>query len=407
VLNNRVIFSRLLFAGAALLGFSVAALPQSVPGSSAPAPAQSAGPKPKTAAEQFKNIQVLKDVRADQLLPSMRYITVALGVECGFCHVPEHFDSDDKPQKATAREMMKMLFAIDADNFHGRREVTCFTCHQGHSRPMSIPVLPGPETAMAPSIAGMPMGGPRPAGSRENQEMTPGNPAPAASLPKMDDILADYAKALGGPDAIRKIETRSEKGTVEMAARNFHAPMDVFRKAPDMALAILHSPMGDITEGFDGSAGWESRGKRGARPETGDELLRVAEWADFFPALDLKRDYSRAMVNGIEKIDGQDAYRVFAWRKGGGREELYFDVQTGLLVRVDELIDSPLGSLPMETDYHDYRSVDGVKFPFTIRVARMDGATIYKWDQIETNVPLQDGRFAMPPPPPSEGAVQK
>ena len=89
----------------------------------------------KTAAQQYKNIQVLKDIPADQLIPTMQFIAGSLGVECDFCHVKRQFDKDDKPEKKTARRMMEMMFAINKDNFKGEREVTCNTCHRGSPHP--------------------------------------------------------------------------------------------------------------------------------------------------------------------------------------------------------------------------------------------------------------------------------
>lgn len=348
----------------------------------------------KTAAEAYKNIQVLKDIRADQLIPSMRYITAALGVRCEFCHVEDHFDSDDKPEKGRARDMIKMMMAINADNFRNRREVTCYTCHAGHSHPMSIPAIAQPAEMASASAAP----NSQPAAPGENHEAAAGNASepPSAPMPTVDEILAKYTQALGGADALQKMTSRTESGSVEIPSRNIHATMEVFRKAPDKALATLHTPAGNIVEGFDGTTAWESRGNRGAREETGDELVRVHEWAAFIPGLDLKTEYSRPMVAGIEKINGHDAYRVFAFRKGGSRERLYFDTQSGLLVRLDTLIDSPLGSLPEESDYVDYRDVSGVKLPFTIRVSRVESTTIYKWDKVEANVAVDDARFAMP-----------
>src|ERR1700719_276666 len=102
-----------------------------------------AGPETqKTAVEAFKNIQVLKDIPAGELMPSMRYVSAALGVGCDYCHGADHFDNDDKPTKQRARNMMKMVFAINQDNFNGRREVTCYTCHRGAAKAANIPPLP-------------------------------------------------------------------------------------------------------------------------------------------------------------------------------------------------------------------------------------------------------------------------
>ena len=107
----------------------------------APRPVQTSGEQPpKKAEEQFKNIQVLKGVPADQLFPTMQFITASLGVECDFCHVQGAFDKDDKKPKAIARKMMEMMFAINKDNFDGHREVTCYSCHRGNAKPMAIPV---------------------------------------------------------------------------------------------------------------------------------------------------------------------------------------------------------------------------------------------------------------------------
>jgi hypothetical protein len=80
----------------------------------------------KTAGETFKNIEVLKDIPASELIPSMRYVAASLGVGCDYCHQADHFDNDDKPTKQRARNMMKMMVAINQDNFNGKREVTCY-----------------------------------------------------------------------------------------------------------------------------------------------------------------------------------------------------------------------------------------------------------------------------------------
>src|ERR1700730_1248785 len=76
--------------------------------------AQSAGvpatasAEPKKAEEQFKNIQILKGVPADQVMPAMQFIAASLGVGCEFCHVQGAFEKDDKKTKQTARKMMPM-----------------------------------------------------------------------------------------------------------------------------------------------------------------------------------------------------------------------------------------------------------------------------------------------------------
>jgi len=350
------------------------------------------------------NIQVLKDIPADQLIPAMRYITAALGVECDYCHVPNHFDSDDKPHKLTARKMMTMMFAIDKDNFNGRREVTCYTCHRGAAHPEGVPVLG--EMANASPMNGM-AGGRNGMGTGPQNGSAPGangSNAPAAPAVSVDAILAKYTDAIGGTAALGKITSLEERGTATMPARGgMQMQVEEARKAPDKALLILNLPNGkQVQRGCNGTVAWEAFPGRGAEELTWDDLVRAKQWATFIPGLNIKQDFAREQVVGTDKIGDATAYRVMAVRKGGGRVLFDFDEQSGLLLRISERIESPLGALPQNTDYSDYRDVDGVKLPFSVTVTQVQGPTVYKWDSIQANVPVDDSRFEKPAEKPAQ-----
>ncbi|HWG57628.1 MAG TPA: c-type cytochrome [Candidatus Acidoferrales bacterium] len=352
----------------------------------------------KTAAEYYKNIQILKDIPANQLIPSMQYISVALGVGCDFCHVPGDRAKDDKREKQTARKMMTMMFAINKDNFNARPQVSCYTCHRAASHPAAMPSLP--ELASA-TPAEMPAANAMQRGEGNRPAQGAAGAAAAPAGPSAADILQKYVQALGGENAIAKISTLSEQGTVEAPARGPQgsapqpATMETIRKTPDKALAILHRGNGAVTQGFDGSAGWEQRGTR-VTDETGDALARVKLWAEFIPGLNLAKN-PRARVMGTEKVGDHEAYRVVVF-ESGAPVTYDFDTQSGLLLRVATRITTPLGSLPVATDYDDYRDVSGVKVPFTVRTVRMEGTTTDKWNQVQANVPVEDSRFAKPAP---------
>ena len=89
----------------------------------------------KTAAETYKNIQVLKDLPASDLMPTMKSFASSLGVKCTFCHVMGAFEKDDVHKKDVARKMILMARQINTDNFHGHMRVTCWTCHRGAEEP--------------------------------------------------------------------------------------------------------------------------------------------------------------------------------------------------------------------------------------------------------------------------------
>ena len=101
----------------------------------------------KTAVQAYKNIQILKDIPADQLVPAMQFISASLGVECEFCHVEHAMEKDDKKEKQTARQMMTMMFAINKESFNGRREITCYSCHRGSHDVTGTPIIAEVTTA--------------------------------------------------------------------------------------------------------------------------------------------------------------------------------------------------------------------------------------------------------------------
>lgn len=114
--------------------------------SAIPLTAQDSSPQAtKTAGEAFKNIQVLKDMPASDLMPTMKSFTVALGVKCSYCHVMGAFDKDDIHKKEVARHMIQMAHEINANHFHGHMRVTCWTCHRGAEEPPAHPEEPAKQ----------------------------------------------------------------------------------------------------------------------------------------------------------------------------------------------------------------------------------------------------------------------
>lgn len=332
---------------------------------------------PKRAEEQFKNIQVLKGIPADSLIPAMQFITASLGVECEYCHVQGAFEKDDKKPKQTARQMMEMMFAINKDNFHGHTEVTCNTCHRGSTDPKAIPALMTEE--------------PKP--EAEETKMAEGDEK-EFSGPAADELFDKYLKAVGGAAAVEKVESRVMKGTITFGDRN--VPIDIYSKAPDMRISYTHTPDGDSVTAFDGHEGWLAAPKRPVREMHGPDIDGASIDADLHFAAHLKTMFSGAKVLGVEKIDGHEAYVVVGQREGKTPLRLYFDEKSGLLLRLLRLGETPLGRLPTQIDYADYRGVGGVTIPYKWTLARPGGKFTIQLSEVKQNVPVEDGRFQRP-----------
>ena len=361
-------------AAAVLAGTALIAGAQAPP---APGPSPAPPAAPKTAGEAFKNVRVLKDIPADQLIPTMQFISASLGVECNYCHVQGAFEKDDRKPKKAARTMMQMMAAIDKDNFDGDRDVTCFTCHRGSPKPESIPAVATEEPKPEPEVAA------------------------TAALPTADQVLAKYAQAVGA-EALEKVTSRVQKGQL-LGFGGREMPIEVFDKAPDKRLSVMQTPRGEMITAYDGNRGWLT-GREGPQPMSAAEAEAARLDADLRFPLDVKRLFTAFAVRSSETIDGRDAVLLLARNEGQPPLKLYFDAQTGLLLREERYADTALGYLPTRIDYADYRDVDGVKVPFRWTLARPGGRFTIQVDSTQQNVPIDDAKFAMPAAPPPKPA---
>ncbi len=79
-----------------------------------------------------------------------------------------------------------------------------------------------------------------------------------------------------------------------------------------------------------------------------------------------------------------------------GQETLYFDSQSGLLVRRMTILRTALGGIPQQYDYSDYRDVNGVKIPFVTKVSTPENIQTRTITEAQFNVPLNNNEFAVP-----------
>jgi photosynthetic reaction center cytochrome c subunit len=330
----------------------------------------------KTASQQFKNIQILKDVPADQIIPAMQFISASLGVECEYCHVEHAFDKDDKKPKVTTRKMMEMMFNINKETFEDQREVTCFTCHQGGAHPASIPAVGVHEKLL---------------------EMTEDAAASEAAKPAAESLLDKYLAVVGGADAVKKVTSRVEKGSLT-GFRDQTAAIEIFAKAPDKRISVVHMKEGESVTAYDGKVGWLSVPGR-VHMMNGAESAGARLDADMEFATHVKTFYPKWTTMPGEKIDGRETWLVVG-KEGSPPLKLYFDQKSNLLLRMVRYTDSPLGYNPTQIDYADYRDAGGVKIPYRWTISRPGNIFTVQVEQMQQNVPVDDAKFVPPPAAP-------
>ena len=354
-------------------------------------------PQEKTVEQVAKNIKVLAGMPQSQLIPVMNFFSASMGRRCSFCHVNNQgqwdYASDAKPEKAAAREMIKLVMDINKTTERLKLDpVSCYTCHRGRPSPQSIPALPLPLPSPPPNGAGP--GGPTPGATPQ------ASPSPTPALPSADEIFSKYAATLGGQAAIDKLKSRTAKGTITQANGNSFQ-FELSQAAPDKFYLLVTTPQGAVERGFNGQVGWEKTA-RGVREITGTELINFKTTNGLFTLLKLKEQYSKPPRVRKDKLGDRDVYVVDGTTADNQRLRLYFDAASGLLLRRVTTMSTIVGIIPDQVDLEDYRDADGLKFPFTARAATIElgnPTSTRTFIEVKLNAPVDESKFNMPPAP--------
>jgi photosynthetic reaction center cytochrome c subunit len=356
-----------------------------------PAVAQTAPAEKQIMVEDiFKNVQVLKGIPVDEFMDTMGFFAASIGLNCTGCHVPQALQdwsrfADDVPRKRIARGMIRMVDSINKEKFGGRRMLTCWSCHRGTQAPELIPSLAAQYT-VAPD-------------DPNAIEMVPDAP----KLPTAEQVLDKYIKAAGSAQSLAALTSWVAKGTIEgFDTYHVKVPVEIYAKAPAQSVMVLHTQIGNSSVVFNGTEGWFAALDRplplmpmtpgaeidGARLDAmlafpGSIKQALTDWKTGFPPTTI----DDKLVNIIQ---GTGAAKT--------RVKLYFDDKSGLLTRQVRYSDTPIGMVPTQEDYTDYRDVAGVKLPYHIVITWTDGQHDILLNEIQPNVAIDPAQFAKPAP---------
>ncbi len=364
--------------GAWLVGFGLAGH----------AKAQTAAGKAPTAGETFKNVTTgpLKSLTVDDFMASMGVISADLGLDCADCHPGAGTDHVnwviDTPQKITARKMINMVGAINQANFGGAQMVTCWTCHHGREMPASSISLD--------KLYGSP--------NDEKDDLVTQGPGE----PTGPQVLDKYVAALGGAQKLAGLTSWIATGTsLGYEGLGGGGSFQIFAKAPDERATMItfkdHPERGDSARAYNGMTGWFKQ-PRAAVPEyelRGSELdgMRVDALMSF-PG-QLKTALTAFRTNTADLGD-RDTEVVQGSGPHGYLVTMYFDKKTNLLIRTVRFSKSPVGRVPTQIDYDDYRDVNGIKFPFKYTYSWLDGRDSFQIKEVKTNVAIDPAIFGKP-----------
>ena len=356
-----------------------------------PAMPQGAAGQPVMVEQAFKNVQVLKGIPVNEFMDTMGFFSAALGLNCTGCHVAESLQdwskfAEDVPRKRTARNMIRMVDTINKTQFGGARMLTCWSCHRGTQVPELVPSLAAQYTI--------------PSEDPNAIEIVPDGP----QEPTADQILDKYVQAVGGAPQLAGLKSVAAKGTIEgYDTYHMKVPIEIYAKAPNQRAMIWHTQNGDSSVIFDGSAGWIAQVSNPVR------LLPMMPGAEldggrFDAAVALPAGIKQALTDwkvGFPPTSIDDKLVNIVQGTGAGktRFKLYFESESGLLARQVRYSNTPIGMVPTQVDYSDYREAAGVKLPFKIVITWTDGQSIILLNDVQPNVDIGAEKFAKPDPP--------
>jgi zinc protease len=217
-----------------------------------------------------------------------------------------------------------------------------------------------------------------------------GNPATTLDIPLPEgltasDVVAQYLEATGGRQLLKKITNVTIKATgkVEAMGQIMELGMTTIQVSPD--LFYQEMKMGEMVlskQVYNGKEAWVTA-MGGTQDITGDELGKMRDGALLFPELNYFNQGYTTTLEGIESLNGQNAYRVKVVYPSSLADTEYYDVKTSLKIRKVSRTELPQQTVETITDFADYREIGGVKFPFSLK-QQVSGQVIdIKVDQVD------------------------
>jgi photosynthetic reaction center cytochrome c subunit len=353
------------------------------------AAAQAPVPPGAKAGTYFKNVttSTLKELTPDDFLSAMGVMADSLGLDCADCHPGAGTDKVDwvfdTPPKKTARKMVEMVATINRTNFNGIQNVTCFTCHHARDKPST--------TISLDALYSTP-------NMDRDDVITPDPMQPSAA-----SILDKYIAALGGQQKLNTLTSYILNGeSIGYEGLGGNGTFTVYAKAPDEKTTQIffkeHPDRGTSSWTFNGKTGWMQvpRGLLGEYELSGGNLDGARLEAQLgFPG-QIKTLFTNWRTGTPESIGDKDYLVVQGSRAGGTLVTLFFDSKTNLLFRMIRYTASPVGRVPTQIDYADYRDVNGIKFPFDYQFLWLDGRFNAKLTGVQINPTIDAAKFGKP-----------
>jgi hypothetical protein len=230
--------------------------------------------------------------------------------------------------------------------------------------------------------------------------------ASLASAQTADEVIEKHLAAMGGRAALGKLKSRSMTGTIALSTPvgELSGPVEIMNQSPNKARTLIKLDLSAVGAGemtvdqrFDGTTGIVMDSMQGNRDITGDQLETMRNATFPSPFLDYKERGVTAELGPKEKVGTRDAFLLTTKSKTGPAVRQFIDAETYLPLRVETKIDVPqMGTVEQSTELSDWREVDGVKVPFTVKSSSAAQSFTITITKVEHNGKIDETLFSKP-----------
>jgi outer membrane lipoprotein-sorting protein len=217
----------------------------------------------------------------------------------------------------------------------------------------------------------------------------------AAQASTVDEIVAKNLAAKGGADKLRAITSVKTRGRIKGPRGDL--PVVVWTMRPNLMRREVTADGQTQVVAFDGKTLWGINPMLGgAREITGPAADRTRQDADDFDSVLLDYAQKGSKVELISAGEAGAGPRLRVTKKNGTIQEIHLNPQTFLEERITMEVDQGGRKGVLATELANYKTVNGMMVPFTIRQTMNNQlAAEVQYDQVEFNLPLDEGLFRM------------
>ncbi|MCX7798752.1 MAG: outer membrane lipoprotein-sorting protein [Fimbriimonadales bacterium] len=220
--------------------------------------------------------------------------------------------------------------------------------------------------------------------------------SPAQPTLTAEQVLDKSVEASGGKQNLTKLKTAILRATMEAPAQGLQGSVVTYIKAPNkIRVETDIAGIGKTLQGFDGKVAWSKDPIQGLRRLEGAEKAAMVRTSSVV-STDWRQFYTKATYIGTDKVGDRSVHVVEVTPKDAKPVRQFFDAETFLLLKQTGVQQGPMGEMPFEAFFTDYKEFEGLKIPMKqiVKVGPIEIQILMK--EIKSGVPVEDKLFAMP-----------